>query len=144
MPHCRQPSGRCQDPRRPGDSGGARPADPATLAAGVHAARRSRRGRRGFPARVAGSPGGVRHLSRESGRVGGEPLLHTRPQGADVSPPSRTRQVVRAIADGTGLTVEEVWIKAGVTVVVVTVLGVLRTVELVLDLVADISDLARE
>ena len=30
------------------------------------------------------------------------------------------------------------------TVVVVTVLGVLHTVELVLDLVADISDLARE
>ena len=66
------------------------------------------------------------------------------PEGADVSSPSRTRQIVRAVADGTGLTEEEVWTKAGVTVVVVTVLGVLRTVELVLDLVADISDLARE
>jgi hypothetical protein len=106
--------------------------------------RQSRRVGGGFPARVAGSPvGGEALLARER-EARWNPCCNPPPEGADVSSPSRTRQVVRAVADGTGLTEEEVWTKAGVTVVVVTVLGVLRTVELVLDLVADISDLARE
>ncbi len=63
---------------------------------------------------------------------------------SDVRPASRTHQIVRAVADGTGLTEEEVWFRAGTTVVVATVLGVLRTVELVMDLTADIARLARD
>ena len=120
--------------RRPGDSGGRAYA----------LARQSRRVGGGFPPESPGHPWGVRPFSRGSGRVGGNPCCNPSPEGADVSSSSRTRQVVRAVADGTGLTEEEVWIRAGVTVVVVTVLGVLHTVELMLDLVADISDLARE
>jgi hypothetical protein len=61
-----------------------------------------------------------------------------------VSPTSRTRQIVRAVADGTGLTEEEVWLRVGSTVLVGVVLGVLHAVELVMDLTADIARIARE
>ena len=61
-----------------------------------------------------------------------------------MSPPSRTHQIVRAVADGTGLTEEEVWVKAGTTVLVTTVLGFLHTVEIVMDISADLAKFARE
>ena len=61
-----------------------------------------------------------------------------------MTPTSRTHQIVRAVADGTGLTEEEVWLKAGSMVLVAVVLGVLRTVELVMDLSADLARLAHD
>ncbi|QWZ08318.1 hypothetical protein KRR39_23930 [Nocardioides panacis] len=61
-----------------------------------------------------------------------------------MSPTSRTHQIVRAVADGTGLTEEEVWLRVGSTVLVAVVLGVLHTVELVMDLTADLARIARE
>jgi hypothetical protein len=61
-----------------------------------------------------------------------------------VSHTSRTHQIVRAVSDGTGLTEEEVWVRVGSAVLVAVVLGVLHTVELVMDLTADLARFARE
>jgi hypothetical protein len=48
------------------------------------------------------------------------------------------------VSDGTGLTEEEVWVRVGSAVLVAVVLGVLHTVELVMDLTADLARFARE
>jgi hypothetical protein len=56
-----------------------------------------------------------------------------------VSRGSATRQVVRAVADGTGLSEEAVWWTAVTLAVVATVHTVARTVDLVLDLSAELS-----
>jgi hypothetical protein len=54
-------------------------------------------------------------------------------------PPSAARQAVRAIADGTGLTEEAVWMTAATMAVVGTVHTVARVVDLVLDLSAELA-----
>ena len=57
---------------------------------------------------------------------------------------SGTQQIVRAVADGTGLSEEEVWIKAGWTVLVASVLGFVHAVEFVTDLATDLRRMARQ
>jgi len=71
--------------------------------------------------------------------------VHPIPQEAvDVSRTSGTQQIVRAVADGTGLSEEEVWIKAGWTVLVAAVLGFVHAVEFVTDLATDLRRMARQ
>ena len=55
---------------------------------------------------------------------------------------SSTQQIVRAVADGTGLSEEEVWIKAGWSVLVAAVLGFVHAVEFVTDLATDLRRMA--
>jgi hypothetical protein len=52
-------------------------------------------------------------------------------------PRGTTHQIVRAVADGTGLTEEGVWWAAATTAVVATAYTISRTVDLVLDLSDD-------
>ena len=57
---------------------------------------------------------------------------------------SSTQQIVRAVADGTGLSEEEVWIKAGWTVLVAALIGVVHAVEVVTDLATDLNRMAHQ
>ncbi len=55
-----------------------------------------------------------------------------------MSLPSGTHQIVRAVADGTGLSEEEVWMRAAVIALVTTLVGFFRAVEFVTDLSTDL------
>ena len=57
---------------------------------------------------------------------------------------SSTHQIIRAVADGTGLTEEEVWLKAAATVIVAGLIGFFHAVEVVTDLAADLNRMARQ
>ena len=67
---------------------------------------------------------------------------HTPQEAVDVSRTSGTQKIVRAVADGTGLSEEEVWIKAGWTVLVAALLGFVHAVEFVTDLATDVRRMA--
>jgi hypothetical protein len=54
--------------------------------------------------------------------------------------PMSLRQITRAVSDGTGLTPEELWTVAAVTVSVAALTGVLRAVDAVMRAVDSLRD----